>query len=166
MLIFCKNVRKYIRYNQCCIMNSGVFGERVHWPVYKVRFRIARIVFRWCLVEVLIRVLKPHCIRCSHFKVDDVSALEGISKPPVRTVEDNVTASLHQQCMVMAWMLWRHNVDLQVPAGTSTRLHWTQCCFSLKSVVHFWEEINYGPVHKQITSQFDNSFWKWNWPFH
>jgi hypothetical protein len=24
--------------------------------------------------------LKPHCIRCCHFKVDDVSALEAISK--------------------------------------------------------------------------------------
>jgi hypothetical protein len=32
--------------------------------------------------------LKPHCIRCSHFKVDDVSALEPSSKPPVRIVED------------------------------------------------------------------------------
>jgi hypothetical protein len=41
--------------------------------------------------------LKPHCIRCSHFKVDDVSALEPSSKLPVRIVEDNVTASLHQQ---------------------------------------------------------------------
>jgi hypothetical protein len=46
--------------------------------------------------------LKPHCIRCSHFKVDDVkvddvSALEPSSKPHVRIVEDNVTASLHQQ---------------------------------------------------------------------
>jgi hypothetical protein len=41
--------------------------------------------------------LKPHCIRCSHFKVDDVSALEPSSKPPVRIVEDNVTASLHRQ---------------------------------------------------------------------
>jgi hypothetical protein len=27
--------------------------------------------------------LKPHCIRCGHFKVDDVRALEAISKPPV-----------------------------------------------------------------------------------
>jgi hypothetical protein len=42
--------------------------------------------------------LKPHCIPCNHFKVDDVSALEPSSKPPVRIVEDNVTASLHQQC--------------------------------------------------------------------
>jgi hypothetical protein len=40
---------------------------------------------------------KPHCIRCSRFKVDDVGALEASSKPPVRIVEDNVTASLHQQ---------------------------------------------------------------------
>jgi hypothetical protein len=42
-------------------------------------------------------VLKPHFIRCSHFKVDDVRSLEPSSKPPVRIVEDNVTASLHQQ---------------------------------------------------------------------
>jgi hypothetical protein len=42
-------------------------------------------------------LLKPHCIRCSHFKVDDVSALEPSSKLPVRIVEDNVTALLHQQ---------------------------------------------------------------------
>jgi hypothetical protein len=41
---------------------------------------------------------KADCIRCSHFKVDDVSALEPGSKPPVRIVKDNVTASLHQQC--------------------------------------------------------------------
>jgi hypothetical protein len=36
--------------------------------------------------------LKPHCIRCRHFKVDDVSALEAISKLPVCIVEENVTA--------------------------------------------------------------------------
>jgi hypothetical protein len=42
-------------------------------------------------------ILKPHCIRCSHCKVDDVSALEPSSKPPLRIVEDNVTATLHQQ---------------------------------------------------------------------
>jgi hypothetical protein len=29
----------------------------------------------------ILHVLKPHCIRCSHFKVDDVSALEPSSKP-------------------------------------------------------------------------------------
>jgi hypothetical protein len=39
--------------------------------------------------------LKPPCIRCSHFKVDDVSALEPSSKVTVHIVEDNVTASLH-----------------------------------------------------------------------
>jgi hypothetical protein len=37
------------------------------------------------------------CIRCSHFKVDYVSALEPSSKPPVRIIEDNVTALPHQQ---------------------------------------------------------------------
>jgi hypothetical protein len=36
-------------------------------------------------------------IRCSHFKVDDVSALEYSPKPQVRIVEDNVTSSLYQQ---------------------------------------------------------------------
>jgi hypothetical protein len=46
--------------------------------------------------------LKPHCIRCSHFKVDDVSALEPSSKLSVRIVEDNITALLHQQRM--PWM--------------------------------------------------------------
>jgi hypothetical protein len=30
--------------------------------------------------------LKPHCIWCSHFKVEDVSALEPSSKPPVLLV--------------------------------------------------------------------------------
>jgi hypothetical protein len=48
-----------------------------------------------CHIRCLCYLLKPHCIRCSHFKVDDVSALEATSKPPVRIVEDNVTASLH-----------------------------------------------------------------------
>jgi hypothetical protein len=51
--------------------------------------------FRSPKIRKFIFTLKPHCIRCSHFKVDDVSALEASSKPPVRIVEDNVTASLH-----------------------------------------------------------------------
>jgi hypothetical protein len=42
-------------------------------------------------MDLHLACLKPHC----HFKVDDVSALEAISKPPVRIVEDNVAASLH-----------------------------------------------------------------------
>jgi hypothetical protein len=49
------------------------------------------------LTAVETQLLKPHCIRCSHFKVDDVSAVEPSSEPPVRIVEDNVTASLHWQ---------------------------------------------------------------------
>jgi hypothetical protein len=48
----------------------------------------------WIYCEIW-PALKPHCIRCRHFKVDDVRALEAISKPPVRIVEDNVPASLH-----------------------------------------------------------------------
>jgi hypothetical protein len=49
--------------------------------------------------------LKPHCIRFNHFKVDDVRALEPSSKPPVRIVEDNVTASAtYAMTLVTAWM--------------------------------------------------------------
>jgi hypothetical protein len=56
-------------------------------------------------------------------KVDDVSALEAISKPSVRIVEDGVTASAtYAMILVMAWMLRRRNVDLLVPASTSTLL--------------------------------------------
>jgi hypothetical protein len=50
----------------------------------------------WDEVHFLLsKILKPHCIRFSHLKVDDVRALEPSSKLPVRIVEDNVTASLH-----------------------------------------------------------------------
>jgi hypothetical protein len=50
--------------------------------------------------------IKPHCIRCIHFKVDDVGALEASSKPPVRIVEDNVTALvMYAMTLVTAWML-------------------------------------------------------------
>jgi hypothetical protein len=49
--------------------------------------------------EYVSTILKPHCIRCCHFKVDDVSALKTISKLTVRIVEDNITASLHWQRM-------------------------------------------------------------------
>jgi hypothetical protein len=42
-------------------------------------------------LEAELSILKPHCIRCRHFKVEDVSALDAISKPPVRIVE-GVTA--------------------------------------------------------------------------
>jgi hypothetical protein len=50
--------------------------------------------------------LKPHCIRCSHFKVDDVSVLEASSNRSVPIVEDNVTASAtYAMTLVTAWML-------------------------------------------------------------
>jgi hypothetical protein len=41
-------------------------------------------------INLQIFQLKPHCIRCSHFKVElyDVRALEPSSKLPVRIVED------------------------------------------------------------------------------
>jgi hypothetical protein len=76
------------------------------------------------------RTLKPHCIRCSHFKVDDISALEASSNRSVHIVEDNVTASQNQQRTPWPWMPWRCDVDLLVPAGTSTRLDWIQCGFN------------------------------------
>jgi hypothetical protein len=31
----------------------------------------------------------------------------------------------------MAWMPWQRNMDLLVPAGTSTRLNWIQCGFEV-----------------------------------
>jgi hypothetical protein len=49
--------------------------------------------------------LKPHCIRYSHFKVDDVSALEASSKPPVHIVEDDVTAiATYAMPLITAWI--------------------------------------------------------------
>jgi hypothetical protein len=60
-------------------------------------------------------------------KVDDVSALEPSSKPPVRIVEDSITASAtYAMTLVTAWMPQR---DLLVPAGTGTWLDWIQCGF-------------------------------------
>jgi hypothetical protein len=56
------------------------------------------------IIVVYSCMLQPHCIRCSHFKVEDVSALEPSSKPPVRIVEENVTASLHQQHTPCPWL--------------------------------------------------------------
>jgi hypothetical protein len=49
--------------------------------------------------------LTPHCIQCSHFKVDDVGALEASSEPPVRIVEDSVTAlATCAMTLIPAWM--------------------------------------------------------------
>jgi hypothetical protein len=63
--------------------------------------------------------LKPHCIRCGHFKVDDVSALEASSKPPVHIVEDNVTASLPY---------FAQNSRAMPSLGMRSRLENTKCC--------------------------------------
>jgi hypothetical protein len=76
-----------------------------------------------------ISYLKPHCVRCGHFKVDDVSALEPSSKPPVRIVEDNVTASLHQQRTPWPGCC---DVDLLVPAAQA--LSWIEYSVALTSV--------------------------------
>jgi hypothetical protein len=78
--------------------------------------------------------LKPHCIQCSHFKVDDVSVLEASSKPPVLIVEDNVTASLHQQHTAWPWL-----------RPGCTRLDWIQCGFKIHtSCTYSWW---YRPCH-------------------
>jgi hypothetical protein len=72
-----------------------------------------KICFPWdskyCHFEAYLffgsHTLKPHCIRCSHFKVDGVRALEASSEPPVRIVEDSVTAlATYAMTLVPAWM--------------------------------------------------------------
>jgi hypothetical protein len=63
------------------------------------------VILRHLEPDIILRCLKPHCIRCSHFKVDDVGALEASSKPPVHIVEDGVTAlATYAMTLVMAWM--------------------------------------------------------------
>jgi transposase len=43
----------------------------------------------------------------------------------------SVTAlATYAMTLFAAWMPWRRNVDLLVPAGTSTRLNWIQCGFN------------------------------------
>jgi hypothetical protein len=81
--------------------------------------------------QTLQSLLKPHCIRCSHFKVEDVSALEASSNRSVRIVESVTASATYAMTLVMAWMLWRRDMDLLVPAGTSTRLDWIQCGFNV-----------------------------------
>jgi hypothetical protein len=81
-------------------------------------------------------VLKPHCIRCCHFKVVDVRALEAASTHCWRQRHSFAAlAMLYAMTLVTAWMLWRRNVDLLVPAGTSTHLNWIQCGFNLRRPV-------------------------------
>jgi hypothetical protein len=46
------------------------------------------------------------------------------------------TTSLHRQRTPWPWMPWRRNVDLLVPAGTSTRLDWIQCGFKGLTCCH------------------------------
>jgi hypothetical protein len=52
-------------------------------------------------VEIPPNRLKPHCIRCSHFKVYDVGALEASSKPPICIVEDNITYAMTLDAVTM-----------------------------------------------------------------
>jgi hypothetical protein len=43
--------------------------------------------------------------KIGNFKVDDVGTLEAMSKPPVRIVEDSVTAlAMYAMTLVTAWM--------------------------------------------------------------
>jgi hypothetical protein len=78
--------------------DSTIFGGGGGKYFFYIRTAVLKELKPHSLRTSVLKELKPHCIRCCHFKVDDVSALEAISKPPVRIVEDNVTASLHQQC--------------------------------------------------------------------
>jgi hypothetical protein len=119
------------------------------WPLHAVYQNWAKGHFNWHVI------LKPHCIRCSHFKVDDVSALEPSSKPPVRIVEDSVTASAtYTMTLVTARMPWRHNVDLLVPAGSSTWLDWIQCGFKMLSCTISILEISWITLYSVKASVF------------
>jgi hypothetical protein len=98
-----------------CTQMLVCVGNHWYWACYKYTKRTGALVisvtndqfpcfYSNCNWLQIFLTLKPHCIRCSHFKVDDVSALEPSSKPPVRIVEDNVTASLHQQRTPWPWL--------------------------------------------------------------
>jgi hypothetical protein len=51
----------------------------------------------------------------------------------------SVTASaMYAMTLVMAWMPWRRDVDLLVPAGTSTQLDWIQCGFKFSQNQKFF----------------------------
>jgi hypothetical protein len=96
--------------------------------------------------------LKPYCIRCSHFKVDDVSALEAASTHCWRQRHCISIIAMYTMTLVTAWMPWRRNVGLLVPAGTSTRLDWIQCGF----------KTSFTKVHYQVWVPVKNggfSFW-------
>jgi hypothetical protein len=78
-------------------------------------------------------MLKPHCIRCCHFKVDDVHSKLSQSHQYalLKTTSQRHCISNVRQTLVTAWMPWQPNVNLLVPAGTSTHLNWIQCGFSI-----------------------------------
>jgi hypothetical protein len=78
-------------------------------------------------------VLKPHCIRCSHFKVDDISTLESsAASTHCWRQRHSITASAtYAMTLVTAWIPRRRNMDLLVPVGTSRRLDWIQCGFNI-----------------------------------
>jgi hypothetical protein len=49
----------------------------------------------------------------------------------------SVTAlAMYAMTLVTAWMPWPRNVDLLLPAGTSTRLDWIQCGFKWARLIH------------------------------
>jgi hypothetical protein len=72
----------------------------------------------------LVYCLKPHCIRqCSR------SYLKAASMHCWRQHHSVTASATYAMTLVTAWMPWQRNVDLLVPAGTSTRLDWIQCGF-------------------------------------
>jgi hypothetical protein len=67
----------------------------------------------------------------------------------------SVTASAtYAMTLVPAWMPWRRNMDLLVPAGTSTRLDWIQCGFknTLETEKYRVKDANLNGKHQFVTT--------------
>jgi hypothetical protein len=82
------------------LVSNQILNFGTHLKGIETSFQVVQLFLKsfhfWVisLIEIFLKYLqslKSHCIRCSHLKVDDVSALEASSKPPVRIVEDSVT---------------------------------------------------------------------------
>jgi hypothetical protein len=85
----CKNDADCIKNDKCCSTGSGtkcmapyIYGKGR--PTYSDESKYTNKSHKESCFWIKCGLLTPNCIRCCHFKVDDVSALEAISKPPVR----------------------------------------------------------------------------------
>jgi hypothetical protein len=74
----------------------------------------------------------------------------------------SITASTtYAMTLVTAWMTWRRNVDLLVPAGTSPHLDWIQCGFKVQKTL----QGDNLPFKKNYFGTFsDPQFEKWRIP--